>query len=75
MVRKEPGFHILRELGTNTEGVIFMEDDHGNVIEIACVPELPTLNFKSLNPLLIHSAVECENPSEEAKRLVEAGAR
>jgi hypothetical protein len=72
--QKNLGFRILRELGSNSEGVIFMEDDHGNVIEIAHIPEMPSLDFKSMNPLLIHLAIECSNPIEEANRLVAAGA-
>ena len=71
---KNLGFHIIRELGNDMEGVIFMEDDSGNVIEIAHVPELPSMDFKSLNPLVIHLAIECVSPESEAKRLVEAGA-
>jgi hypothetical protein len=71
---KNLGFRILRELGSNTEGVIFMEDDKGSVIEIAHIPEMPSLEFKSMNPLLIHLAIECSDPIEEANRLVGAGA-
>lgn len=71
---KNLNFRIIRELGTDNEGVIFMEDDQGYVIEIARVPELPVLDFKSMNPLVIHLAVECINPVEEARRLVKAGA-
>ena len=71
---KNLGFHILRELGSNTEGVIFMEDDKENVIEIAHIKGMPSLDFKSMNPLLIHLAIECSNPVEEANRLVAEGA-
>jgi len=71
---KNLGFHILRELGTDKEGVIFMEDDSGNVIEIACIPEVAPLDFKAFNSLLIHLAIECADPAAEAKRLVAAGA-
>ena len=71
---KNLNFRIIRELGTDEEGVIFMEDEQGYVIEIARVQELPILDFKSTNSLTIHLAVECSNPAEEAKRLVQAGA-
>ena len=71
---KNLGFKILREAGTDTEGVIFMQDDEGMVIEIAHIPDIPSLAFKSLNPLSIHLAIECVNPEEEAKHLVACGA-
>jgi len=72
---KHLNFKILRKLGTNQEGVIFMQDDNGTVIEIARVPELPELDFNAMEPLLIHLAIDCLDPSAEAKRLVAAGAK
>ena len=71
---KNLGFHILRQLGNDNEGVIFMVDTAGYVIEIARIPELPTLDFRAWHPLLIHLAVECVSPVAEAERLVAAGA-
>lgn len=71
---KNLGFRIIRELGTDVEGVIFMADDRGNVLEIANIPEIKPMDFKSMNPLLIHLAIECADPMSEAKRLVAAGA-
>ena len=68
------GFQILREAGTDTDGVVFMEDDRGTVIEIGRLPEASPLDVKSLNPLAVHLAVQCSHPENEARRLVEAGA-
>ncbi len=72
--RDNLGFRIIRELGADEDGVIFMEDNSGMVIEIARVRELPPLNLKAMNSLSVHLAVECANPSVEAMRLIEAGA-
>ena len=72
--RENLGFKILRELGNDNDGAIFMQDDEGTVIEIARVPEIAPLDFKPMDPLLIHLAIECDDPAKEAKRLVEAGA-
>lgn len=68
------GFKILRELGIDSEGVIFIEDDSGNVIEIGNIPEVKPVDLSLLSPLAVHLAIECDNPALEAERLLKAGA-
>ncbi len=72
--RDHLGFRIIREIGTDSEGVIFMEDDSGLIVEIANVSEIQSTDLTKLHPLTIHLAIECSNPEQEAQRLVVAGA-
>ena len=71
---KHLGFRIITEAGTDADGVIFVEDDSGTVIEIGHLPGIFPMEFKSHHPLSFHLAIECSCPEDEAKRLVEAGA-
>ena len=68
------GFRIIIEAGTDADGVIFMDDDSGMVIEIGHLPGISPMEFRSHHPLSIHLAIECTSPENEARRLVEAGA-
>ena len=71
---KHLGFKIIIEDGTDAEGVIFIKDDSGTVIEIGNLSGISPVEFRSHHPLSIHLAVECSSPENKAKCLVEAGA-
>jgi catechol 2,3-dioxygenase-like lactoylglutathione lyase family enzyme len=70
------GLKIIRSAGDDLDGVSFLIDDAGTtVLELGRLPEGPPLDGRSLLPLQLHLAIECENPVSEAERLVEAGAK
>lgn len=57
------------------DGVSFLADSEGNtILEFGRLPEGPPLDSRSLLPLQLHIAIECEDPTVEAERLVHAGA-
>ena len=69
------GFKIIRSAGNDSDGVSFVVDDEGHtILELGRLPEGPPLNGRSLLPLQLHIAVECEDPIIEAERLFHAGA-
>jgi catechol 2,3-dioxygenase-like lactoylglutathione lyase family enzyme len=69
------GFQIIRSAGNDEDGVSFVVDDGGNtILELGRLPEGPPLDSRNLLPLQLHIAVECEDPTAEAARLVAAGA-
>lgn len=73
--RDNLGFEIIRSVGDDVDGVSFLADSEGKtILEFGKLPETPPLNGRSLMPLQLHIAVECENPGAEAERLVKAGA-
>jgi hypothetical protein len=73
--RDNLGFKIVRSAGDDIDGVSFLIDSEGNaVLELGRLPEGPPLDSRSLLPLQLHIAIECENPTNEAGRLVKAGA-
>jgi hypothetical protein len=73
--RDNLGFKVVRSAGDDIDGVSFLVDSEGNtVLEFGRLPEGPPLDGRSLLPLQLHIAVECENPTDEAERLIKAGA-
>lgn len=73
--RDNLGFKVIRYAGNDVDGVSFVVDSEGKtVLELGKLPEGPPLDARSLLPLQLHIAVECENPSAEAERLTSAGA-
>jgi hypothetical protein len=73
--RENLGFKIIQSAGDDNDGVSFIADDEGSVIlEFGKLPEGPPLDGRSLVPLQLHIAVECEHPSAEAERLISSGA-
>jgi catechol 2,3-dioxygenase-like lactoylglutathione lyase family enzyme len=73
--RDNLGFKILRRAGDDVDGVSFVVDGEGKtVLELGKLPEGPPLDGRSLLPLQLHIAVECEDPNAEAERLISAGA-
>ncbi len=73
--RDHLGFKIVRCAGNDIDGVSFVVDDEGNtILELGRLPEGPPLDGRSLLPLQLHIAMECEDPTTEAERLLNAGA-
>ena len=73
--RDHLGFCILRSAGDDTEGVSFVVDSAGRtVLELGKLPEVPSLDPRSLSPLQIHIAIECEDPTAKAQQLDAVGA-
>ncbi len=68
------GFRIIIVDGSDSDGVVFLEDDNGTVLEIGNLPGISPVDFRLHHPLSFHLAIECLSPENEAKRLVEAGA-
>lgn len=69
------GFEILRSEGDDAEGVCFIVDSAGQtVLELGKLAEGPPLDPRALRPLQLHIAIECDDPTTEAQRLVAAGA-
>lgn len=55
--------------------VYFLADSAGDVmIEIYSNPSIPTPDYRSMDPLLLHLAFICETVPETAERLIAAGA-
>lgn len=53
----------------------FLADDGGRVmLEIYINPPDEVPDYERMNPLIVHLAFVSENPSEDKKRLLEAGA-
>jgi hypothetical protein len=73
--RDNLGFKIIRSVGDDADGVSFVADrKDGTILELGKLPEGPPLDGRRLLPLQLHIAIECENPSTEAERLINAGA-
>src|SRR5512135_3290884 len=73
--RDHLGLRIVRSAGDDVDGVSFLIDGEGNtILELGRLPEGPPLDGRSLLPLQLHIAVESEDPTAEAERLVRAGA-
>jgi catechol 2,3-dioxygenase-like lactoylglutathione lyase family enzyme len=73
--RDHLGFKILHSGGDDAEGVSFIIDSAGKtVLELGKLAEGPPLDPRSLLPLQLHIAIECQDPAAEAQRLVAAGA-
>lgn len=53
----------------------FLADDEGRVmLEVYNNPPEEVPDYESMNPLIVHLAFVSENPAEDKKRLMEAGA-
>ncbi len=72
--RDRLGFKMLRQAGDDNDGVSFVADQDGTVLELGRLPEGPPLEPRLWTPLQLHLAVECEAPAVEAQRLVSVGA-
>ncbi len=73
--RDNLGFRIIRSAGDDTDGVSFVIDGESNtILELGKLPEGPPLDGRSLLPLQLHIAIECEDPAAEVERLIKAGA-
>ncbi len=68
------GFKFLRKLGTDDHGAAFIADPHGVVIEFGKLEEVPSLDLSRLQSIQLHFAMECNDPVQEAERLVKEGA-
>lgn len=68
------GFEFLKKAGTDDEGVAFITDKQGTVIEFAKLEEVPCLDLNGLEFIQLHFAIECTNTVREAERLVSKGA-
>jgi catechol 2,3-dioxygenase-like lactoylglutathione lyase family enzyme len=73
--RDHLGFKIVLSAGDDMDGVSFVADGEGKtILELGRLPEGPPLDGRSLQPLQLHIALECKDPSAEAERLIRAGA-
>jgi glyoxylase I family protein len=68
------GFELIRKAGTDDEGVAFITDNQGTVIEFGKLEEVPCLDLSSLKFIQLHFAIECQDTVQEARRLVKQGA-
>jgi glyoxylase I family protein len=68
------GFEFIRKMGSDDDGVAFITDHQGTVIEFAKLEEVPCLDLKKLEFIQLHFAIECQNTALEAERLVKQGA-
>ena len=70
------GFRVLKTAGDDADGVVFLIDSKDKtILEIGRLPDEPIMDFDSIKPIQLHIAIECENPKEEAERLLAAGAK
>jgi hypothetical protein len=70
------GFEILRSLGTDEEGAVFLKDgESGTVLEFGRLPGHPVADFGGFDDLQVHIAIACPDPAALAQRLEKAGAR
>ncbi|MDN3688899.1 VOC family protein [Cyclobacterium jeungdonense] len=71
---KNLGLKVVKKMA-NAPFMTFLADDSGKVmIELYQNAKAPVLEYAKLDPLMLHLAFVSENPEEEKKRLVEAGA-
>ena len=71
---KNLGF-VVKRSADHPVPVRFLSDDTENVmIEIYNNPKVSTPDYASMDPLLLHLALVCEEVEATTKRLVEAGA-
>ncbi|MBN1409443.1 MAG: VOC family protein [Spirochaetales bacterium] len=72
---KHLGLKKIRSLGDNEQGVVFLRDDGtGTVLEFGRLKGRSVFNYNNMDPLLIHIAIECQDPTGLAKKLEAAGA-
>ena len=67
------GFKIIKEMKDHPYAH-FLSDDSGMLLEIYRPSDKPLPDYRSMDPLLLHLAFIVEDPENEKKRLVEAGA-
>lgn len=71
---KNLGLKVVKKMA-NAPFMTFLADDSGKVmIEIYQNSKASVLEYAKLDPLMLHLAFVSEDPDEEKKRLVEAGA-
>ncbi|WP_162419113.1 VOC family protein [Cyclobacterium roseum] len=71
---KNLGLTVVKKMA-NAPFMTFLADDSGKVmIELYQNAKAPVLEYAKLDPLMLHLAFVSENPEEEKKRLVAAGA-
>lgn len=69
------GFRVVRQEGTNDDGVSFIIDDNEEtILELYKLPEVPALPVNTFIPIQFHIAIDCEKPFETANILVDKGA-
>jgi glyoxylase I family protein len=68
------GFTFIRKAGTDEDGVAFIRDAQGTVIEFGRLEEVPCLNLAGLESIQLHFAIDCDDVVGEAQRLVAHGA-
>ena len=72
---KHLGFRIIMSASSKEEGVAFVIDrPDGTVLELFKLPDVPPVDVKAMQAIQLHLAIECDDPTAEADRLVEAGA-
>lgn len=67
------GLRVVRHLPAPTQ-THFLADESGTFIEIYCNPPDEVPDYRAMNPLQFHLALQSANPSADAQRLAEAGA-
>jgi predicted enzyme related to lactoylglutathione lyase len=73
---KHFNFEIIRQLGTDEDGVTFLKDNETNtVLEFAKLKEVLVFDLNELNPLQIHIAIECDDPIKLSQKLSKYGAK
>lgn len=67
-------FEIKRTGGNAEDGMVFLSDRNGTVIEILKSPEVKPISALINNNSQLHMAFKSENPYEDSKKLEACGA-
>ena len=68
------GLRIIRELGDNSDGVVFLRDNSsGSIIEFGRIKDVEPFVPQYSNPIQIHIAFECDDPYKTALLLQTKG--
>jgi len=70
---KNCGFKIVRQLPGPAKAH-FIADGGASVLEIYNNPAAPVPDYKNMDPLLFHLALDSADPTADATRLIAAGA-
>lgn len=71
---KNLGFEIKRQNGTADNGMVFISDKNGTIIEIIKAPGLKSTCDLLESSTQLHIAFKSDNPYEDSKKLQKCGA-
>jgi catechol 2,3-dioxygenase-like lactoylglutathione lyase family enzyme len=69
------GFRVVRSSGDDSAGGVFLKDDASGVtVELCKVAGKAIYDYRALEPLQAHIAIDCADPHALAEKLAQAGA-